>query len=82
MTHTNTETSNGLVERFQRERSEYFSPPICEILGEYEAWRSDRLEHLERALTEITVEYRTHGAVGIDVMFDIANAALNRSGNK
>jgi hypothetical protein len=46
--------SDNLLERFQSDRSEYFSPPICEILREYEAWRveasNDLVGEMEKAL--------------------------------
>lgn len=52
-----TSPSDNLLERFQSDRSEYFSPPICEILREYEVWRSeasnDLVGEMEKALGDV-----------------------------
>jgi len=34
--------TEAMIEQFQRERSEWFSAPILEIIGEYETWRAAR----------------------------------------
>lgn len=47
---TKTTNTSELLARWQQEQSEFFSPGICEIVGEYAAWREKQIESLIAAI--------------------------------